>query len=100
MTAQAIVRRLVSPREAAHHLGAPLDFLQRQLQQLGRAEPLAEPEGIGQVDGQRRQVVRETGRGRGVLGGKLTDDDPQAVLASEALVAPSSTAQYAARPGR
>jgi len=22
-----------------------------------------------------RQVVRETGRGRGVLGGKLTDDD-------------------------
>jgi len=73
MTAQAIVRRLVSPREAADHLGAPLDFLPRQLQQLGRAEPLAEPEGIGQVDRERRQVAGKAGRGRGELGAELTD---------------------------
>jgi hypothetical protein len=77
MTAQAIVRQLVSPREPADHLGSPPDLLERALQQVGRAESLLQPQRIGEADGQCGEVVGQARRGRGVLGAELADEDPQ-----------------------
>ena len=51
-------------QEPADDLGSPPNLLERALQQVGRAQPLLEPERIGQVNGQGRQVVGQARRGR------------------------------------
>ena len=69
MTAQAIVRQLVSPGKR------PITLVRRRTSSSERssrfvtAQPLLEPERVGEVDGERGEVVGQTGRGRGVLAG-------------------------------
>src|SRR5437016_13262892 len=49
--------------EAANHLRSPTDFLERSLQQVRGAEPLAWAGKVRQVRAQRRQDLRQAGRG-------------------------------------
>jgi hypothetical protein len=48
-TAQHMVRQLVSPGNRPITFRPPLDLLQRPLQQVGRAEPPAEAQRVGEV---------------------------------------------------
>jgi len=64
-------------REATDDLRPSPDLLQRALQQVGAPQPPPEPERVGEMDGQRRHVVGQAGRGGWVLAAELADEDPQ-----------------------
>ena len=77
MTAQAIVRQLVSPGKRPMTLVLLRTSSRERSSRLVDREPLLEPERVGEVDGERRQVVGQAGRGRGVLPAELAHQDPQ-----------------------
>src|SRR5215472_7152365 len=48
-------------RETPDHLDPSTDLTERALQQVGGAQPLAQPERVVEVDGERRQVLGQAG---------------------------------------
>jgi hypothetical protein len=54
--------------EAAHHFGAPANFAERPLEEIGLPPPFAVSERIAQVNDQRVEIVSEAASGRLVAG--------------------------------
>jgi hypothetical protein len=76
-TAQHRLRQLGLAGEPADHLRPPLDLLQRPLQQVRRAQPLAKAQRVGEVNAERRQVVGEAGGRARVRALQVGDEPPE-----------------------
>ena len=80
MTAQAIVRQLVSPGKR------PITLVLRRTSSSDRSSRfvlrsrLRSRSGIAQVHGEGREIVGEARRGGREVAGELADEDPQALL--------------------
>src|SRR5262249_18249394 len=73
--AQAQAARLA--REPADHLRPPLALLERALQQVRRAQPLAEAQRVREVHTEGRQILGEAGGRARVLTFQVGDEPPQ-----------------------
>jgi hypothetical protein len=62
-TAQTRERQLVSPGEAAHHLGPPADLTERSFEEIRASPPFAVSERVAQVHDERVEVLGEAAGG-------------------------------------